>query len=79
MIESYNGGYKKALLDLKVFIEDWKTIDEECKTKKQYKAMLLSLLNLLLTNPEELDNFKCGLWVFMMNRETKEIKGTCKK
>ena len=76
MIENYNGGYKKALLDLKNFIQDKSLIDLECKSKKQYKAMLSSLLNLLLTSPEDFENFKSGLWSFKMNPKTKEILKT---
>ena len=73
MIENYNGGYKKALLDVEVFIRDCECISHECKSKAQYKEMLLSFLNLLLTNPEELERFKSGLWKFRMNPKTKHL------
>jgi len=56
MTDTYRGGYKKALLDILEFQDQFSNrLDSVCRTKKQYKKMMSSLINLLLTNPEMLD------------------------
>lgn len=48
MRDTYSGGYKKAVLDLCNFLQPDGITSKTCKSKKQYQAMVLSLLELLL-------------------------------
>ena len=48
MRDTYSGGYKKAVLDLCNFLQPDDIQSKTCKSKKQYQAMVLSLLELLL-------------------------------
>lgn len=73
MIDNYNGGYKKALLDIYMFINDWEDLDKACRSKKQYKAMINSLLKTILTDPIQRENFQDGLIQFKVNPHTMEI------
>lgn len=75
MLDSYRGGYKKALLDIYNFMNGHESIYKECKSKKQYRIMMKSLCMLLLENPEKLD-----VWMhyntsskLKMSSNTKEI------
>ena len=52
MLETYRGGYKKALLDLLNLQEH--EMFKMCKSKKQYQTMIRTLLKQLLENPEYL-------------------------
>jgi hypothetical protein len=48
MRDTYSGGYKKAVLDLCNFLQPDSIQAKTCKSKKQYQAMVLSMLELLL-------------------------------
>ena len=74
MRDTYEGGYKKALLDVLNFMNS--DIVKVCKSKKQYEHMLSSLLRLLLYNHDMFEIFmqyggNCG---YTYNVESKEIK-----
>lgn len=75
MIDNYRGGYKKALLDIYNFMNDYENIYRECKSKKQYRTMVSSLCMLLLKKPEKLDMWmKYGKFSKLkMSSNTKEI------
>lgn len=71
MTDTYRGGYKKALLDMRDFIFDDRSYlnNRAAKSKKQYRAMLVSLLNLLLTDPCTLDKWMEGLLEMKYNEK----------
>ena len=58
MLETYRGGYKRALLDVLEYIEGSSGSPIYlCRGKNEIKRMLTSLLHLLLENPEMLETF----------------------
>lgn len=64
-MDTYRGGYKKALLDILEFQNQFShMINKVCKSKQQYKTMMDSLINLLLTDPEMLDIWMDGIHSF---------------
>ena len=71
MLDTYRGGYKKALVDLLNLQEH--EMFKMCKSKKQYQTMLTSLLEKLLQNPEYLDNFMDDFTVMKVNMKTCEV------
>lgn len=72
MTDTYNGGYKKALLDI-LNILDNQFLFKELKSKKQYDKRLKQLLQLLLNNPIALDSFKDGVCWFKIDKENNLI------
>lgn len=54
-LETYRGGYKKALLDMKNLVEN-RDVTCIAKSKKQFQNLIISCLDLLLQNPEVLDS-----------------------
>lgn len=55
LLDTYRGGYKKALLDLRNLLEN-PALSENCKSKKQFLTLVTSMLNLLLTDPLTFDH-----------------------
>ena len=55
MLDTYRGGYKKAMLDLSNLLEN-PEFGANCKSKKQFSALVKSMLNLLLTDPLTFDH-----------------------
>lgn len=55
MLDTYRGGYKKALLDLRGLITS-EGFTYTAKSKKQFRNLVESLLTLLLEDPETLDH-----------------------
>jgi len=56
LLDTYRGGYKKALLDLRGTIESLHGMyGYEIKSKKQFQKLMISFLDLLLADPETLD------------------------
>lgn len=54
MLDTYRGGYKKALLDLRNLLNNPDFI-QHGKTKKQMKTLFTSMLDLLLTDQDVFD------------------------
>lgn len=77
MLETYRGGYKKALLDLLNLQEH--EMFKMCKSKKQYQTMIRTLLKQLLENPENLDVFMEGDAVIKVHIATCEVVGVKRK
>lgn len=76
MTDTYRGGYKKALLDLRNFMD--KEVISDTKSKKQLKTRITSSLDLLLTDPETLDVFmqyggECSCRLDIKTQEIKEF------
>ena len=71
MLETYRGGYKKALLDLLNLQEH--EMFKMCRSKKQYQTMIKTLLERLLQNPDELDNFMNGLAIMKFHKESCKV------
>lgn len=76
MTDTYRGGYKKALLDLRNFVD--KEVISDTKSKKQLKTRITSSLDLLLTDPESLDAFMqygggCSCRLDVNTQEIKEF------
>ena len=74
MTDKYRGGYKKALLDVRNLLEH--DMVKECKSKKQVVTLCSSLLERLLTTPEELDTFMdmVDAAIYAVDPKTREIK-----
>lgn len=77
MLETYRGGYKKALLDLLNLQE--RDMFKMCKSKKQYQTMIRTLLKQLLENPENLDVFMEGDTAIEVHIATCEVVGIKRK
>lgn len=73
MTDSYRGGYKKALLDIKTFLEVGEVI-RDARSAKKYSLLICNLINLVLQNPESLDRFMSGVFAFKYNPKTMEVK-----
>jgi len=73
MLDTYDGGYRKALLDIDNLLDSLGYIDSMCKSKAQYKTAIKSFLTMLLTSPEDFEKFKSGLFEFKWNPNTKEF------
>ena len=78
MTDTYRGGYKKALLDILEFQDQFSNmINGVCRTKKQYEKMMNSLITLLLTDSEMLDIWMDGIYSFdyvHLNKDYEVIK-----
>lgn len=58
MTDTYEGGYKAAVLNINTFLENVERkhgtrLAKVLRSRKQYTAFVASLLNLLMTNPNE--------------------------
>ncbi len=73
MTDTYRGGYKKAILDLKNFLQD---VDRNLgrTTLNKYRKLIQSSTMTLLQDPEQLDKFMDGLAEWLYNPETGEMK-----
>ena len=56
MTDSYRGGYKKALLDIREFVM-CEGVFDKAESKKQTKGVIKLFIDLLLQDPEQLDIF----------------------
>ena len=77
MLETYRGGYKKALLDLLNLQEH--EMFKVCRSKKQYQTMIKTLLEQLLENPENLDLFMEGNAAIKVHMESCKVVGLKRK
>lgn len=73
MTDSYRGGYKKALLDIKTFLK-MNGLTKDARSAKKYSLLIRNLINLVLQNPESLDRFMSGMLAFKYNPKTMEVK-----
>lgn len=73
MTDTYRGGYKKAILDLRNFLQD---ADNNLgrTTLKKYRNLIQSSTMTLLQDPKQLDKFMDGLAEWLYNPETGEMK-----
>ena len=73
MTDTYRGGYKKAILDLKNFLQD---VDKNLgrTTLNKYRNLIQSFTMTLLQDPEQLDKFMDGLAEWLYNPKTGEMK-----
>ena len=70
MTDTYNGGYKKAALDIANFLSDHsESIKWFCNTKKKYETMINSLLRLLMTDPVFRERFQSGVYNVSLNNK----------
>ena len=79
MLDTYRGGYKKALLDLRNLLEN-QVFGANCKSKKQFSTLVKSMLNLLLTDPLTFDHmleygeFVCKITPDQVCKPIKEVR-----
>jgi len=71
MLDNYSGGYHKAILDLYNFFQGERLIDHYCKSKKQYKECVVSLLKLLAEDEESRTMFACYTPLVWIKQEDK--------
>ena len=75
MIDSYSGGYCKALIDLYELLGA-EVIQLPCNSKKKFKTMVMSLLKILIENHDTRESFMetGGKYIqFRQNPKTGEI------